>query len=274
MTKIKCSQKYRLLIMVTSRPAEFERRSNIRSTWGSTWHHRTDLPSWKTIFQLGQSDDQKLQNKTLEEAVKHKDMIFGNFLDTFYKLPVKVIMGFEWATKYCNFDFLLKTDDDVFVNIPNIFKFLSEPDIPRLRLYAGNVHFYSGPVRRRSKYRITVLEYHFRRYPRFTSGGGMVFSQDVAAGMVNVHNSSNYFKLDDVYIGMLALKLGVDAHHDDWFQLWEDADNCKCEERTIVRHGADNKDCMDKLYKCFPNLHENYAGFVDQLAFVNKLASR
>ena len=44
----------------------------------------------------------------------------------------------------------------------------------------------------------------------------------------------------------------------------ENADNCKCEERTIVRHGAHNKDFMDKLYKCFLNLHENYAGFVNK----------
>ena len=263
-TKMKCSQKYRLLIMVTSQSNGFGRRSNIRSTWGSTWHQRTDLPSWKTIFQLGLPNDHKMQNSTLEEATKYKDMIFGNLTDTFYTLSVKVIVGFEWATKYCDFDFLLKTDDDVFVNIPNVFKFLSEPDIPRHRLYAGNVHFRSGPIRWRSKYRVTTLEYPYRQYPRFTSGGGMVLSRDVAAGMVNIHNNSNYFKLDDVYVGMLALRLGVDAHHDDWFQVWQKAENCKCEERTIVRHGAHNRDCMDKLYKCFPNLYENYVGFVDK----------
>ena len=263
MTKMKCSKKYRLLIMVTSHPGGFERRSNIRSTWGNTWHHRTDLPSWKTIFQLGWPVWPNILNETQIEAKKHKDMIFGNFTDIFYKLPVKVIMGFEWATKYCDFDFLLKTDDDVFVNIPNVFKFLSEPDIPRHRLYAGNVHFQTYAIRyRHTKYYVNILEYPYRKYPRFTSGGGMVFSQDVAAGMVNIHNNSNYFKLDDVYIGMLALRLGVDAHHDDWFQLFKGANDCKCEEKTIVRHGAENKDCMEKLYNCFPNLHENYAGFV------------
>ena len=263
LTKIKCSQRYRLLIMVTTRPDDFERRSNIRSTWGGTWHQRTDLPLWKTIFQLGLSNNYQVWNKTVDEAVKHRDMIFGNFTDNFFKLPVKVIMGFEWATRYCNFDFLLKADDDVFVNIPNVFKFLSEPDIPRHKLYAGNVHFQTEAIRfRHPKYYVNILEYPYRKYPRFTSGGGMVFSRDVVAGMVNIHNNSNYFKLDDVYIGMLALRLGVDAHHDDWFQLFKGANDCKCEEKTIVRHGAENKDCMEKLYNCFPNLYENYAGFV------------
>ena len=40
------------------------------------------------------------------EVAEYEDMIFGDFSDIFYNLPIKVIMGFEWATKYCDFDFL------------------------------------------------------------------------------------------------------------------------------------------------------------------------
>ena len=248
-----CPLKYHLLIMVTSQPENFERRSNIRLTWGITWHNRSDFPSWKTVFQLGQSTDPKVQIQAIAEAVQYQDIIFGDFPDIFYNLPIKVIMGFEWATKFCDFEFLLKTDDDVFVNIPNLFKFLMVPDIPKTRLYAGNMHFAQAPIRypeieRHQKYKVTIQEYPYRTFPRFCSGGGITLSRDVVSDLVVIHNGTNYFKLDDVYIGMLALRLGIDAHHEKMFQL--DVTDCNCEHGTIVKHGGNLQDCMEILYHC------------------------
>ena len=256
-TTQRCLTKYKLLIMVTSHPENFKRRSNIRSTWGPKWLNEKDLPPWKTVFQLGQSNKTTVQEKTIAEAVKYQDMIFGDFNDTFYILPIKVIMGFEWATKFCDFDFLLKIDDDVFVNIPNTFKFLSAPYIPKTRLYAGNGHFSDPPVRftddeREVKYIVSTEYYVYRNYPRFVSGGGIMISRDLAQELVNKHDNNNYFKLDDVYIGMLALKLGVDAHHEKMFRAG--VTDCECEPGLIVRHGAHDVDCMKKLQKCDPQV--------------------
>ena len=239
--------------MVTSQPDNFERRQTIRSTWGSKWHNTTHLPPWKTVFQLGQSKNTTLRRKAELEAVKYNDMIFGDFVDIFFHLPIKVIMAFEWATKFCNFDYLLKSDDDVFIHIPNIFQFLSESYIPNSRLYAGNVRFDDIPVRwtrheRDKKYIVTTQEYAPRNYPRYCSGGGYVLSRDVAADMVETHNNSNYFKLDDVYIGFLALKLGVDAQHEKKF--WLQVTDGECQEGLITKHFGHNIDCMEWLYNC------------------------
>ena len=251
LTKTKCVKRYKLLIMVTSKPDNFERRLSIRSTWATRWHNRTDLPPWRTVFQLGKSSDPLVRKRTTREAANYQDMIFGDFTDTFYKLPIKVIMAFEWATKFCDFEYLLKSDDDVFVHVPNIFAFLSMQDIPRTRLYAGRVQFNNEPVRstneeRIKKYVVTTKEYPYRTYPRFCSGAGMMLSRDFAADLVKIHDNNNYFKLDDVYIGMLALRLGVDAHHDKMFRLTDDVSDCKGEEGIIVKHGAER--CMTKLY--------------------------
>ena len=253
LTLSKCVQKYHLLILVTSHPENSERRRSIRTTWGSKWHYKKDLPLWRTAFQLGHSDDVKVRKETTLEEAEYEDMIFGDFPDAFFNLPIKIIMGFEWATKFCDFDYLLKTDDDVFVNVPNVFKFLSMSYIPSSRLYAGNVRFTDVPIRnstdeREQKYMVTTQEYPYRNYPRYCSGGGIVLSRDVAVGMVNIHNNSNYFKLDDVYIGMLALRLGVDAHHEKTFRL--QVTNCDCDSGLIVKHFGDQIDCMNKLYQC------------------------
>ena len=158
--------------MVTSHPQNFERRLSIRSTWGSKWKEETNLPLWKTIFQLGLSSDNDVWRESVAESAKYKDIIFGDFDDTFNNLPIKVLMGFKWASRFCEFEYLLKTDDDVFVHIPNMFKFLSMPDIPKTRLYAGNVNFDARPIRkatweRAKKYIVTKEEYAYRNYPRF-----------------------------------------------------------------------------------------------------------
>ena len=46
-------------------------------------------------------------------------------------------MMIEWAYKYCDFQYLLKTDDDVFVNLPNLYKLLDSKDTQHTRLYLG-----------------------------------------------------------------------------------------------------------------------------------------
>ena len=242
LTKTKCLRNYNLLIMATTRPESVGRRSAIRSTWGNGWHKRRDLPLWKTVFQLGQSDNAQVRKNAEKEAAIFKDMIFGDFQDVFYNLPIKVVMGFEWATTFCDFEFLLKVDDDVAVHMPNIFQFLKKPNISKFKLYAGNVPAGKAAVREKSsKYYVNSKEYPQSNYPDFCSGGGFLLSRDVAASMVDNHNNSDYFKLDDVYIGMLALRLGINARHDNKFLQPTLAKFCKCntnEKETMIRHPA------------------------------------
>ena len=255
LTKTKCDKKYKLLIMATTTPESSTRRSNIRRTWASNWHNRSDLPKWKTVFQLGQSGNLKVRKDVEKESQRFQDMIMGNFTDTFYNLPVKVIMAFEWAFSFCQFDYLLKSDDDVFLHIPNIFQYLSRASVPKTRLYAGNVHTGGkgnslDPHRHGGKYYVSFEEYPNKTYPRYCSGGGMIFSRDVVGDMIRAHDEHKYFKLEDGYIGMLALKIGVEPAHDPWFNAHTSEKNCKCEARDIIRHGAHEYKCMSRLYQC------------------------
>ena len=256
LTKTKCLRNYTLLIMATTRAESVDRRSAIRSTWGNGWHKRRDLPLWKTVFQLGQSDNAQVRKNAEREAANFKDMIFGDFQDVFYNLPIKVVMGFEWATTFCDFEFLLKVDDDVAVHMPNIFQFFKKPNISKFKLYAGNVPVHKTVVREKSsKYYVNSKEYPQSNYPDFCSGGGFLLSRDVAASMVDNHNNSDYFKLDDVYIGMLALRLGINARHDNKFLkvIW--GKSCPCHERNkeiIITHPANTARCQQNMYNCNP----------------------
>ena len=71
----------------------------------------------------------------------------------------------------------------------------------------------------------------------------MIFSPDVIGDMITAHNNQTFFKLDDVYIGLLAFKLGVKPIHDRWFHVYTNKEKCLCEPRDIVKHGAHEYQC-------------------------------
>ena len=103
LSRVRCADKYKLLIMVTTIPESLYWRNNIRDTWANKWLNRTDLPKWKTMFQMGQSTKEEVRLDVERESQKYNDIILGNFTDNFYNLPIKVIMAFEWALQFCKF---------------------------------------------------------------------------------------------------------------------------------------------------------------------------
>ena len=53
-----------------------------------------------------------------EENGKHSDLVQGDFLDTYHNLSYKAIMGYLWVAEFCSqADFVVKTDDDLFVDL-------------------------------------------------------------------------------------------------------------------------------------------------------------
>ena len=142
-SRTRCKEKLVLLILVFTAPANFDRRTIIRKTWA------TD-PSlkirWRSVFPLGQAGGDNILNKKLEaEGMMYGDLIRGSYNEHYKNLTFKTQMGLEWAAKYCaDFQFLLKADDDVFINPYALIDHLRIPDTPKMNLYTGSCRFGSG----------------------------------------------------------------------------------------------------------------------------------
>ncbi|NXW89576.1 B3GT4 galactosyltransferase, partial [Alopecoenas beccarii] len=80
------------------------------------------------------------------ERQRHGDLLQGPFGDTYANLTLKTLLLLRWAASRCpGSRFVLKADDDVFVNVPALTRHLrSQP--PR-RLYLGRVHWWVRPQR-------------------------------------------------------------------------------------------------------------------------------
>ncbi|XP_067031190.1 beta-1,3-galactosyltransferase 1-like [Acropora muricata] len=244
-TKRPCMQNYDLLVITSSAPSNFERRNTIRKTWA---FERAFQPRWTTVFLVAQTRDEVVSDALLKEDEAHKDLVRASYYEHYWNQTRKIQMGFEWAVTYCNFSFLLKVDDDVFVHIPRVLSFLSSPNTPEKKLYAGN-HYTNNTPFRGGKWKVTYEEYNLTKYPDFCPGFGYILSQDVVSAFVDTFSFLPFFRLDDVYVGMLADKNGITVTNNKGFEVWHPRNLvCVPTNYTLVRHDV-GEECQMKMFK-------------------------
>ena len=234
-SRIRCTQKVFLLILVATASNNIQRRNVIRKTWASD--PSMDI-RWKTMFLLGQAKDSTQEEYLEAERLIYNDLLRGAQRDTYLNLTLKIQMGLEWAAKYCDFQFLLKTDDDVFVNPYRLMDYLGNPDTPKTKLYLGFVRRNVRPMRGGGKNSVTKEEYNKTRYPAFCGGVGYVLSSDLVPKMVQMFDAKKPLKNEDVYIGTLVERLeGTDVRHHQGFRPWYPGP-CEYFSDTIAYHRA------------------------------------
>ena len=70
------------------------------------------------MFCTGSTLDENIQRSLKEESQEYGDLVQGDFLDNYYNLSYKAIMGNLWVAEFCSqAEFLVKTDDDMFVDM-------------------------------------------------------------------------------------------------------------------------------------------------------------
>ncbi|KAM9358154.1 lactosylceramide 1,3-N-acetyl-beta-D-glucosaminyltransferase A [Symphorus nematophorus] len=238
-----------LLLFVKSSPENSERRQAIRDTWGNESFVRSELgASVRVVFALGVHPDvghrSSVQRALLQEDQAYRDLIQQDFLDTFHNLTAKLLLQFHWGHDYCpQARFLMSADDDIFVHMPNLVKYLRQlltSQSGAKDLWVGHVHRGAPPIRRKdSKYHVPSELYPWPAYPDYTAGAGYVVSGDVAAKIYQatlVLNSSMY--IDDVFMGICAKAMGVSPQEHVYFSGEAKAPYHPCiYDHMITSHG-------------------------------------
>lgn len=202
-----------LLLAVKSLIPHFDRRQAIRETWGRAGKlvNRTVV----TVFLLGKtlSSDHfpDLLGMLDHEAKIHKDLLYWDYRDTFFNLTLKEVLFLEWFSKHCSqAQYVLKGDDDVFVNTYKVIDFLEGLSKVKAKdLFLGDVISNAGP-HRDHKLKYFIPESVFvGRYPLYAGGGGYLYSGELAMRLYNVSEQVVLYPIDDVYTGMCLKKLGL-----------------------------------------------------------------
>ncbi|XP_068700957.1 beta-1,3-galactosyltransferase 5-like [Montipora foliosa] len=223
-----CKQLPFLLVQVHSTPENVMEREAIRMSWGRPENKinkvgRLNQKSprlWRTVFLLGQTLNPKLDKLLQDEASINGDMVFGNFIDSYRNLTLKMAFGIEWAAKHCQAEYVMKVDEDSFVNIHELVLWLDEhqrrkSDSP---LYMGAILITSKPVRELdSKYYVSVKEYPHSRYPPYALGPGYVFSGDLLVNLSMALKIVKLFPNEDACFGVLMRFLKVKLTYNERF---------------------------------------------------------
>lgn len=240
-----CGKRPLILILIHSAPDNFQKRQVIRETWGKSVN-RSGL-----VFLLGTVESQALQNRLMTENNLNGDLVQGNFLDSYRNLSYKHVMGLKYFRFFCpDTMYVLKTDDDVFVNTPFIYQLLEDQASLRELLFCYEV--VGARVKRsfRSKWRVSSREYSEKFYPSYCPGFSILYSADVVQKLYEEAQESRYFWIDDVWVtGILAQQANISISLTQNFHL----DNSG---RERILDGQDDTEDL-QFFFTEPNLTEN-----------------
>ena len=197
-----------LLVLVHSAPGNVDKRRTIRETWGQ------NSASHRVLFLLGEVESPQAQAALEEENRTYRDLVQGRFLDSYRNMTYKHVMALKWTTYFCQgARYLLKTDDDVFVNSPALLDFLAQDLSPwgaRRLILCEPFPFAYVKRSYRSKWRVSPQEYPGRTYPAYCSGWAVLYSPDVVFMLYREAQRGEYFWIDDVHVtGTLAARVNL-----------------------------------------------------------------
>lgn len=200
-----------LLVAITSAPSHKDARMAIRQTWGH-YSQRSDV---NIAFLLGSSKDPHLAQELRDENKLYGDLIGARFLDSYNNLTLKTVSLLEWVDNYCNqINFILKTDDDMFINIPKLLSFIQKHAKEKRTIF-GRLAKRWKPIRnKKSKYYVSPSQYQPATFPDFTTGPAYLMTGDVIHDLYTAALGKTYLKLEDVFItGIVAQDVKIKRTH-------------------------------------------------------------
>ena len=150
-----------------------------------------------------------------EEAERFSDVVLLDADDRYRNLTNKIIAAMRWSGVHVNASYVVKLDDDVFLNPGVLWHRLRAAKLPQRRLLAGAVARVGSPVIRwpGHKWSIASSVYSPDTLPRYTNGPSYVVSLDVAQylGRYQEITAAHPFPLEDVFVSIALAGVGVYA---------------------------------------------------------------
>lgn len=228
-----------LLVLVCTAPEHLSQRRAIRGSWGAIREARGFRV--QTLFLLGEPTGQHVPDLASESAA-HKDILQAAFQDSYRNLTLKTLSGLNWVRKYCpGARYILKTDDDVYVNVPELVSELIQRGGPSERwqkgrgpqegttaaheehqgqavplLYLGRVHWRVSPTRTpgaRHHVSEELWPETWGPFPPYASGTGYVLSASAVHLILKVASRAPHLPLEDVFVGVSARRGGLAPTH-------------------------------------------------------------
>lgn len=212
----------------------FDRRQASRNTWVKEAKEHEMRP----LFFIGLPADERTQQELQIEAKQFNDIIQFGFIDNYYNLTLKALSILRWIRKNClTSDYVLKTDDDVLVNVPLLDTMIKEKKFADG--LTGKMLTTRSNRRFGHKWFMPPDIYEYRFY-RFLYGFSYVMSKNSVKRMYKKASNFSHpvLDIDDLFMtGVLAGKARVLIFNDNKFDYYCGTEECLM-QTMVAMHGC------------------------------------
>ncbi|OWF34822.1 N-acetyllactosaminide beta-1,3-N-acetylglucosaminyltransferase 2-like [Mizuhopecten yessoensis] len=250
-----------LLFIVKTKPDNFVKRRTIRKTWADP----VRFPNIRTVFSVGVPKSSNTMKKLKTESMKYKDVLLMDYIDSYYNLTLKTTSDINWAVAHCSMaDFVVSIDDDIYMATDLLIQHLQ--DVPKTeaeRLYMGYVYKDTMPVRKETsnayieKWIISEKEYAFSTYPDYIFGGCIIMSMRTVVEMYMIIPYTKPIVMEDVYVGILASRLGITPSHTDLIDVYVTYSNTEKFKTLIASHYYKTSHMLRQAWECHLSIVNN-----------------
>ena len=203
-------QRVHLLFIILSLTTNYEQRNAVRKHWArSSWNQTSAVV--RRVFLLGRTSDREEQARIDEEASRYDDVLQGEIEEIYQNLTSKTVMGYTWMRKHCpDADYVMKTDDDMYVNTPALLKYLGQKEAPHSPQMIGDCmqwrnRLYRNPT---DHWYLSNEIYPNNIFPPYCCGCGYVVTGSTARDLAEVVRWLPMFgALEDAFIGVAITRL-------------------------------------------------------------------
>lgn len=206
-------QKIAFLVFILSAVGNLAERRAIRMTWASPAVQKGNRGvAVRLAFLLGTAKNLSVQASVVQEAEKHNDLIQADFVDSYQNLTFKSMLMLKWTSEYCadRVHFLLKTDDDMYINLANLLQSASKFPISKNVMY-GYLFRKANPERNAAaKWFVPKSQFPGKVFPDYLSGTSYVMSADAVSKLYKASMEKPFMTMEDIFItGICASAAGI-----------------------------------------------------------------
>lgn len=190
------------VILTISNPCNFRNRCIQRK------HRINYLKNMLFIYVIG---DNKCRKEIYYESKTYEDVLLLRCKNHYFNITLLFLSSLLWVKNNICYDYLIKWDDDIIVNIPLLNIFINLIKIKKNDFYYGYIYNNTKICRDKNKLcYIPFLAYKYISLPSFAASGLLLLSKNTSKRIDLFHKLyKSYTIRDDQYLGVLCNILSI-----------------------------------------------------------------
>ncbi|XP_064111723.1 beta-1,3-galactosyltransferase 5-like isoform X3 [Macrobrachium nipponense] len=196
-----------IIAYVHSSVNETEKRRVTRETWARASEFDSRVRAG-VVFMVGSAKTPSEAAIVMEESRVHRDIVQGEYDDSYHTLSYKALASLRWVSVYCpHVPWTLHADDDVLLDLFLLNRFLKVVDTDD-SFFCFN--WKGSEVRRSGRWRVSLGQFPWKAYPPYCSGAVWILATRLIHRLLTASRQAPFLWVDDAYVtGVLAKRAGI-----------------------------------------------------------------